>query len=359
MKVVEIMPEFGLAGAEIMCENLIYGLIDKNIEVVVVSLYTFESAITDRMKARGIRIIYLGKKSGLDFSVYKKLNDVLKTEKPDVVHTHRYVMQYAIPCALINRVQVCVHTVHNVAKKEQDFIKRKQAYLFYHLLKVRAVALSNEIKKTVCAEYKLKENEVPVIFNGEDLSGFRKKDNYQKGERLKILHIGRFMDAKNHKCIMETAIELLHMGQKIELFLVGNYETEIGSKCIEMVRENKCDKYIHFMGLQDNVKPFLENADIFILPSKYEGVPMSLIEAMATGLPIIASNVGGIPDMIDNYESGILITPNKEELKKTIEELSENEGLRKKMGENAYIRSREFDSSKMAERYIAVYKELL
>ena len=79
MKIMQIMPEFGLAGAEIMCENLSYELAQRGNEMILVSLYTYHSAITDRLEREGIRIVYLGKKSGIDISIYRKLDKHIPT----------------------------------------------------------------------------------------------------------------------------------------------------------------------------------------------------------------------------------------------------------------------------------------
>ena len=89
MKVLQVMPEFGLAGAETMCENLTYELMKLGHEVVIISLYTFHSAITERLEASGVKVIYLGKKRGFDINIIFKLRKVMKEEKPDTVsYTH-------------------------------------------------------------------------------------------------------------------------------------------------------------------------------------------------------------------------------------------------------------------------------
>ena len=138
MKIMQIMPEFGLAGAEIMCENLSYELAQRGNEMILVSLYTYHSAITDRLEREGIRIVYLGKKSGIDISIYRKLDNLIQREKPDVIHTHRYVMQYSVPIGAKYHIGM-VHTVHNVAEKEQEWGKRKLSYLFYKFANVTPV----------------------------------------------------------------------------------------------------------------------------------------------------------------------------------------------------------------------------
>ena len=149
MKVIQIIPELDVAGAEIMCENLTYGLSALGVEVMVISFYDKKTPITDRLEQKGIRIIYLHKKQGFDISLYRKLSKIFKQEKPDVVHTHRYVMPYVIPVACINHISVKVHTVHSIATKEQGKKLRVLAKIFYNRFGVCPVALSPEVQKTI------------------------------------------------------------------------------------------------------------------------------------------------------------------------------------------------------------------
>ena len=119
MKIIQIMPEFSLAGAEIMCENLTYELHKLGYDVFIISMYNYHSEITERMEKNGIKIWYLDKMPGWDFSMIEKMEKIFIQEKPDVIHTHRYVMQYAIPAAILAKVKRRIHTVHSVAKAEK------------------------------------------------------------------------------------------------------------------------------------------------------------------------------------------------------------------------------------------------
>ena len=107
--------------------------------------------------------------------------------------------------------------------------------------------------------------------------------------------------------------------------------------------------------MQSNVYPYLHDADIFTLPSIYEGNPMTIIEAMGTGLPIVASRVGGIPDMIHDGESGILVEPEPRAVCDALARMVEDGALRRRLGENAKAQSRQFSAEHMAEDYLTCY----
>ena len=110
-----------------------------------------------------------------------------------------------------------------------------------------------------------------------------------------------------------------------------------------------------FHGSQSNVYPYLHSADIFLLPSRFEGMPMTIIEAMGTGLPVVASAVGGVPDMLRNGESGILVSQEPRSVADAVEQLLQKESLRKNLGENARADSRQFSAEHMAEAYCNIY----
>ena len=356
MKIMQVMPEFGLAGAEIMCENLMMGLKALGQDVFAVSFFDYHSAITKRLESNGISIIYLNKKPGLDLSIYKKLQQIIKQERPDVVHTHRYVMQYVTPIAKMLKIKKNVHTVHSVAQKEQEAGKRKLAKYFYRHWGVVPVALSKEIQKTIEEEYGLSESQIPIVYNGESLSKFSPKKDYGIKGALKIVHIGRFLPVKNQLLIVESIAELKKIGIPVELLLIGDNDNSYGAEVRKTISDYHVEKEIHMVGLLDDVSSMLSTSDLFILPSEYEGMPMTLIEAMATGLPIISSSVGGIVDMLEDGDSGLLINPQKDSLVQAICRVYSDEQLRKRLGTQARVRSSMFSSETMALSYLNIYK---
>ncbi len=354
MKIAQVMPEFGLAGAEIMCENLIYELIKAGHEVVVISMYDYHSVITERLEKNGIEVLYLNKKAGLDFSMIRKIKKIFRENQVDVVHTHRYCAQYAVPAAIFSGVRHRVHTLHSVAKKENKKYARKLNKFFFKHCHLVPVALSEEVKKTVCEEYSLPESKVPTIYNGIDLLSYIQKKDYSWDNTFTLLHVGRFAQVKNHLCMLQMMKKMHVEFPCVRLWLIGDGEYK--EQCIKYVKENSLDDIVTFFGLKDNVYDYMSRVDAFVLPSVYEGMPMTLIEAMASGLPIIASNVGGIPDMLENEKSALLIEPGVDALNNAVIRIVQDEELRKKLGQNALERSVEFSAEKMCKEYLKLYR---
>lgn len=353
MKIIQIMPEFGIGGAEIMCENLTYALKRLGHVVVVVSLFDYHSPITERLEKNGIRVVYLLKKKGFDLKMYKRLLNLFMIEKPDVVHTHRNSTQYVFPIVAFFTKIRCVHTIHNIARKECIYPARVLAKFFYKFCNVVPVALSPEIQRTVSQEYHLKKGKIPVIYNGIDLSKCKPKNDYSIDGTMHILHIGRFSTQKNHLGLIE-AFEVFHNQYPDSVLqLIGDGELK---HTIELdVKNRNLSNCVEFLGTQSDVHSFLHNADIFVLPSNYEGVPMTLIEAMGTGLPIVATKVGGVPDMLDE-NSAILTKVDSHDIAEAFGRYCCDSSLRKAHGMAAKALSDKFSAETMANKYIEIYR---
>ena len=354
MKIIQVIPVFSMGGAEIMCETLTYELKKLGHEVIAVSLYSIETPITERLKNAGVDVRFLGKKRGLDFSIFSKLKKLFKHENPDAVHSHNNASQYAFPIAKQMGIKM-VHTVHSIATKELPKSSRLINGYFFKKHAAVPVALSEKVQKTIQEEYKMSTDNIPVVFNGIDLSRCTPKESYEFEDTFKVVHVGRFCDVKNHIGLV-SAFELFHREYaNTELHLIG--DGELRNSVETIVREKNLEECIIFHGLQSDVHEFLNKMDVFTLPSIYEGIPMTIIEAMGTGLPVVATDVGGIPDMITNGENGILTAVDPYELAQAYAELYNNRELREKLGQNAIMRANAFSSTEMAKRYFEIYEQ--
>ncbi len=358
MIIVQVIPMFSLAGAETMCENLSIELKKQGNTVYIISLYRFYSAITQRLESNGIKIIYLDKKRGFDFSVLHRMYKALKEIKPDVIHSHLYSSKYAMIAASLLRIPCKVHTVHNIATKETNRLGKIFNYVFIHYCHVIPVSLSNEIQKTVLDTYHINESQSPVIFNGIDLNKCIRKSNYEtNGQQITYINIARFSKQKNHIRLIKAFMEIKKTRNNVQLILIGTGEEEGVAK--DYVKELNIQDSVLFMGKQDNVYDLLNKADVFVLSSDYEGMPMSILEAMGTGLPVISTNVGGISSIITNDTNGILTGLSFEEIAQAMERMLSKE-MRERIGHAAVERVTDaFSIETTAEKYYSLYNETL
>lgn len=359
MKILEIIPEFGLAGAERMVENLTLSLKRLNHEVEVVSLYNYHSGITENLERNNVNVNYLNKKKGLDLSVINRLSKIIKNFCPDIIHTHRYILFYTFLASRIARISCpIVHTVHNEATKENNKIYRKVNNQLFTHFNVLPVALTDNILRSIHNEYPNIKKYIPIVFNGVNTENIKQyKTVYEIGAEFKIMHVGRFHEAKNHAQMVNAFSELKKIIPNAHLYFYG--EGHLLEKIKTLVYELGLKDSISFMGVTSNITELYPSYDVFILPSIYEGMPMTLVEAMANGMPILTSNVGGIPDIIKGNVNGILINPNREEISNGLLKLYYDGNLRERLGRQARIDAERYSALTMANEYSKIFNSLI
>ena len=287
-----------------------------------------------------------------------QLIKLFRKEKPDIIHTHLYVMSYVLPAAIITNRKRIVHTVHSVADKELRKSVRRIMHIAYKLFNVIPVAISNHIKKTVHDEYGIDNKKIKCIYNGVDTLKFKNNENRANKEIIEIVHVGKFRKEKNHRLLIEAFYLALNEVSNIRLKLVG--DGDLRSEIEELVEELDIKDKVVFRGIQKNINDELKTADIFVLSSDWEGIPLSIIEAMASGLPIISTNAGGVVDILNNNETGILVDiGDKEGLATAMINLAKDYKLREKLGSEDLKQSEKYDIRTKVKEYGDVYKELL
>ena len=354
MKILQIIPDFGMGGAETMCEGLCRELKNRGHSVIAVSLYSHHTPITERMEAAGLEVRYLGKRRGLSPGCIGRLRALLLEEKPDVLHTHLHALKYAALANLGLGIPL-FHTVHNQAAREAARLDRiLSKFLFTRGFAV-PVSLSREIQKSVMALYGLPEKATPVVHNGIDLSRCQVKSHDALHSPVRLIHVGRFYEQKNHRCILEAMALLRKQGVNASVSCYG--DGPLMEKTQHQADAMDLSDRVLFPGVSADIFPQLARSDIFILPSKWEGIPMTVIEAMGSGLPVIAARVGGLEDMITDGVSGILIAPEPKALAEAVSRLVGDETLRNRLGENALQAAKNFSVEAMAEGYLKLYQK--
>lgn len=352
MNILQIIPDLELAGAETMCENLTNEL-NKNHNVAIISFFSKHTDITNRLEKNGIKIYYLDKKKGPNLKIINKIKNIINEFNPDIIHTHRYCLEYVYPAVKIsNKKNVkIVHTVHNIAEKEVPKFRRIIRKMFM-INKVTYVAISDIVQKTIHNEYKIDYENIPVVLNGINLSNCIIKEDYKNKNIL--INIGRLSEQKNQIFLIKVfhKIHLKHPEYKLKIIGAGPLEENIKDE----IKKYDLQDYIILEKNKASCYSDLNESDIFVMTSKWEGVPMTIIEALGTGLPIVTSNVGGISNMIENEKEGFLLELEEDLFVSKIIELILDEKKRKCMGIAALEKSNVFSSKIMADNYLKIYE---
>jgi len=204
------------------------------------------------------------------------------------------------------------------------------------------------------------KSNVQVLYNAVKLPDANKKICRAKAGYINVTFLGLIADKKGIFDLIEVVSRLLKNGFNIHLTIGGNGNT------------GRLYKEIKSKGLQDNITyagwivgddkdTLMRNTDIFVLPSYGEGMPMTILEAMSYAIPVIATNVGGIPELIKDGETGYLIEPgNLDQLLEKMKKLIEDENMRLSMGKKGIEAvEKDFSISEMANKIDEIYESLL
>lgn len=257
-----------------------------------------------------VQFISFNKGRGFSFNVFLKLTRWLKNERPDIVHSHLNSFEYLSLYFLQAHHTRFFHTIHSNAEFEcpNYFIKTFRK-IFFKTNKVSPITISNDGSETFRSYYHLNndiliENGRPDILPTIEYNQLVKKYRSNSDEYL-LLHVGSITAPKNQELLIKAVLEFnAREEKKCKLLIIGEIKDSIiYDHLIQIVGNNRC---IEFLGGKHNVVDYLNIADAFCLSSSFEGMPISLIEALSVGCIPICTPVGGITQMISHGKTGFL-----------------------------------------------------
>lgn len=336
-------------GAEVFVVNLIKNL-DKTkfaISLIVLDKKN-NSFLEEDLDKINIRIYYLNKPVGFSLKTILKTYRLLAKIKPDIIHGNIGGIIYSLLYVFLHRV-LTIHTIHTLASKEFGSFKRIILRYLYLKRKIIPVIINQANLAEFLGVYQIPEELIKIINNGIDLKRFNHTKNFTN-KHITLGHVGRFEEVKNHKTIFLVFGELLVRGYDISLRLIGkgsllnHYKQSVNSEKVFFIAESK------------NIEEELAKIDIFIFPSIYEGMPLSLLEAMASGCVIVASNIGGINQLIEEHINGYKFLYNDiNSFVLCLENLIKNPIKMKEISNNNINKAKEFSIDVMIRKYTDLY----
>lgn len=227
---------------------------------------------------------------------YKEINEIIRRNNYDVVHIHKNSFANIIPFVIAKKrnVPLVLSHSHNTAPSEGGI------YKYLHYIN-RKYAIKNSSKLLACSELAGKwlygdDKDVIILNNGIDVSSFKYSKEIRENMRNQFgfsdepifIHVGRFTAQKNHKFLMEIFKVIHEINNKSKLMLIG--EGELQDDIKRIIEEYGLQESVYLLGKRSDINYLLQMADVFIMPSLYEGLPIAAIEAQASGVPIISSN---------------------------------------------------------------------
>ena len=343
-------------GAEMMVLHLARELSRAGHPVRVVSLHGDDTDVAGLMRRAGVDVVALNKAGGPDPRTVLRLRAQMRDFSPAVVHTHLPVLEYVLPAVRLygRRVKV-IHTVHNIAREEtrHRVLREVNRRAFSH--GVVPVALNEEVRSSICREYALPPSAVPVVGNGIDLDAFRGPQRRGlRGAGARLLCVARLAPAKNHALLLQTVARLVESGRDISLTLVG--DGPLRGALEERARELGISERVRFAGRRTDTAAFYRDCDLFVLLSDYEGMPMSIIEAMASGLPVVATRAGGVAELVADGVNGALVEADAAAAAGAIAAICDDPALYARLSAGAVRTSSHYSAEAMMEKYVDLYR---
>lgn len=345
LNILYLIPSLEVGGAEQVVINLAKRL-DRNRFKPIVCCLDKKGGLAYKLEDEGVEVITLDKKGAFDIGIISKIVKVMKKYKIDIIHTHLWGANFwGRLAARIANVKVIIATEHNVDTWKNWFYFMCDKWLSRKTGKI--IAVSNSVKEFYVSKG-ISQQRIEVVYNGIEieksqshaLSGTSKVTRPQMKQEFGIENgeivlaiIGRLVPQKGHQYFIQ-ALKDISAKHKVKGLIIGSGPEE--EKLKKYSRDLGLDGGLVFTGLRKNIPELLGIIDVLVMPSLREGLPITLLEAMSSGVPVVATKVGGVPEVVIDGQTGILVEPNNHnELKQAIIGVIENPDLKNTIGINA------------------------
>lgn len=359
-RILYIVEDLEGGGAERVVVNLATRLDRGRFEPHVCCLAK-RGALAGEIERAGITLHVLGKRPGIDPLLLLRLHALIRRLRPDVIHTHLFTGnawgRMAGWLAGTKRIIASEHSVDLWKDRLRLFVDRMLAIPTYRVIaKSEAIA---DFYKTIAH---IPSRKVTTVLNGIDLSLYGNGGDTAAarasicvpGDALLLGAIGRLSPEKGHDVLIKAAGMLAGDLPGLHLLLVGEGPSRWHLE--KMVCSLGMRERVHLPGHRGDVPDLLSATDIFVLPSRREGLPLALLEAMASGLPVVAAEVGGCGEVIEDGRNGLLVPPGRPDLlARAVRNLAQNEQLRRSLGSEA---RRTIEERFSVERMVRQIEEL-
>lgn len=312
-------------------------------------------------ESRGITVILVGRKPGIDMSLPFRLSRIFKDEKIDIVHSHNFApMLYGTIGAKMAKVRLILNTIHGREKK----IKHNYIWSKICGFNDYVVTISQDARNEFLKYAKIKPDRVKVIHNGVDVFNIiTTTDNKAMKEKLGILSsdfvvgtVSRLSGEKDQFTLLKAFKEVANNLSNVRLVIAGDgkLKRELESYSAQLGISDK----VLFLGFRNDIGDILPVFDVFVLTSLTEGISISLLEAMAASKPVVATRVGGNLEIIKDGETGYLVPPkNSREIANAIMLLLRDRDLSGRIGSEARNKVENYFSlNKMVSEYETFYE---
>ncbi|NLP12763.1 glycosyltransferase [bacterium] len=372
LKILQLRSHAGFYGVEKVVVELSAGLQAMGHRVtvgIIQHAQQRDSTFRSMVEKEGLACRLFTTVSPFDRHTIRQVSEFIKNEQPNIIHSHGYKADFVawmagrpLQASLISSCHPWLDTDDNRRAALYALIDKLILLRFD-----RVVAVSEQVRWE-CHVGPLRRRDIPVIANGVAMSSavaaaetksIRQELNIPCGHLL-IGCVARLTREKGHLFLLKAFADVVRrtVSPAVLLLLGDGLEKEpLQQACQELGLQDR----VHFLGHRADVPALLHQLDLFILPSLSEGIPMALLEAMAAAVPVLSTMVGGIPDILDHGQAGVLVPPgDAPALAAALLELIHDRTLREALAQRGHLRvETAFSRTSMCQRYAAQYAALL
>lgn len=366
--ICHVIHALGVGGAEVLVDVMVRRM-NEHYRCVVAVLDEI-GEIGERLLTDGFVVEHLHRQPGIDRGCAKRLDEFAKREGAQVLHAHQYTPFFQ---AMLSRglwgSRPVLFTEHG--RHFPDLPSRKRSVVNQLLLRKRdrLVGVGEAVRQALIDNEGLPESRVEVVYNGVDLEALaaaapdsrqriRREFNFADDDFVAV-QVARLHELKDHKTAIHAMATVAELNLGMRLLIVG--EGDERPDIESAIREHGLQDCVVLAGNRSDVADLLAASDAFLMSSISEGIPLTIIEAMAAGLPVVSTAVGGIPEMIDHKHTGFLAEPGDfKALADALVELQKDAQLVQTIAARGRDQAaRMFSQAGMLNGYRKIYEEML
>jgi glycosyltransferase involved in cell wall biosynthesis len=365
LRILQVIDGLNIGGAEVLLVDLVRSLREAGHAVQVA--YSTPGPMAARLTEMGVPLTRLPRLARVDLFLLFRLMRLMRREKPDIVHTHLFKSDlHGRLAARWTGVPVVISTAHN----NDAWAKRAPLGWLYGRtarLADRIIAVSEEVREYQSKYTFVPSDKIVTIDNGVDLRRFDGQEAAGHAVRAEfgiasdtplVGIIGRLTEQKDHATFLRAAGHIRAALPKTRFLVVG--DGPLRENLIEQARSFGLDGAVIFAGLRNDIPAVMAALDVLVFSSRWEGLPVTLLEGMAAARPVVSTAVGGVPGVVGDGESALLVPPGMASvLADAIVRVLRDPALAHKLSVAARKRVREkYSLDSMLKRTLALYEEL-
>ncbi len=371
ISIAHVLFRFAIGGLENGVVNLINRLPEDSYHHHIICLTDYDEDFYQRIKTKNVDIHCLHKQQGKDLKVWLRLYKLLKKLRPNVLHSRNFSAIESHTPAVLAGVKLRIHGEHgwdmndlHGSNNKYRIARRIFSYIIHDF-----IALSKDLEDYLRDRVGVAERKINQIYNGVESERFSPPatssnlDPSNGSDVITIGTVGRMKAVKNQTLLTQAFIELNNKRPELKgnlrLRLIG--DGPLRAECLTLLQQAGLEQQADLPGDRNDVPVQMQQMDIFVLPSLAEGISNTILEAMACGLPVIATRVGGNAELVEHDKSGLIVeSENLSQMVEALEQYIDQPELRLEHGQRGRsLIEQQYSMEKMVNAYDSIYRKVL